>query len=149
MPSLGRRLALWRAMSARERRELARACVALPAFVLAVRLRGVSPFRDQLVPQSRAQAGADPAALHAATRAVRLAARILPLHTSCLARSLCLAWLLRRQGIACTVRIGARMVDKRLDAHAWVECAGVPLNDDADVAQRFAPLAHRHDARRA
>lgn len=61
-------------------------------------------------------------------------------HPTCLHRSLILWWLVRRQGIASELRIGVRKEEGRFEAHAWVECAGVPLNDRADVGQDFAPF---------
>jgi hypothetical protein len=57
---------------------------------------------------------------------------------NCLTRSLYLCWLLRRRGIASELRIGVQLVQGKLDAHAWVEYQGVPINDAQDVAQRFA-----------
>jgi Transglutaminase-like superfamily len=69
---------------------------------------------------------------------VNSAARYTPGPVTCLTRSLLLRWLLRRRGIASELRIGVQLVQGRLDAHAWVEVEGVPLNDAPDVAQRFA-----------
>lgn len=36
------------------------------------------------------------------------------------------------------LRIGVKLDQGRLDAHAWVEADGIPINDAPDVAQRFA-----------
>ena len=69
---------------------------------------------------------------------VNSAARYAPGPVTCLTRSLLLRWLLRRRGIASDLRIGVQLVQGRLDAHAWVEYEGVPINDAPDVAQRFA-----------
>jgi hypothetical protein len=66
------------------------------------------------------------------------AARFLPGHANCLDRSLCLWWLLQRQGWAPDLRIGVRKVEGVLEAHAWVEEAGRPLNDFPDVHLRYA-----------
>ena len=57
---------------------------------------------------------------------------------TCLHRSLTLWWLLRRQSIASELRIGVRKEQGRFEAHAWVERAGVALNDGSDVGLRFA-----------
>ena len=38
------------------------------------------------------------------------------------------------------MRIGVRRRLGRLEAHAWVEHLGHVLDDDADVADRFAPF---------
>jgi len=59
---------------------------------------------------------------------------------NCLTRSLYLWWLLRRRGIDSQLRIGVRLNGGVLDGHAWVEYAGVPVNDRADVSADFAPF---------
>ena len=60
---------------------------------------------------------------------------------TCLTRSLLLRWLLHRRGAQTDLRIGVKLDQGRLDAHAWVEAGGIPLNDSPDVAERFAPFA--------
>jgi len=81
--------------------------------------------------------------------AVRLAMRAGPWRPRCLLRSLTLAWFLSRQGIAFHLRIGAPVKGTRMPdglppgfhAHAWVEHAGVVLNDRLDIAADYAPFA--------
>ncbi len=73
-------------------------------------------------------------------RAVNSAANYALGQPTCLTRSMLLCWLLRRRGIATQLRIGVKLDDGKLDAHAWVEHEGVPINDAEDVAQRFAPF---------
>lgn len=72
---------------------------------------------------------------------VDAAARYSPVIPTCLVRSLVLQALLRRGGIASDLRIGVRLDEGRLDAHAWIEAGGVPLNDAPDVAERYGPFA--------
>jgi hypothetical protein len=48
--------------------------------------------------------------------------------------------LLRREGIAGDLRIGARKVDGKLDAHAWVELNGRAIDDGDDAPRRFVPF---------
>jgi len=48
---------------------------------------------------------------------------------SCLEVSLVLWWLLARQGVASDLRVGIRKDGETLEAHAWVECGGVSLNE--------------------
>ncbi len=74
-------------------------------------------------------------------RLVQASARHCLFRPNCLQQSLVLWWLLRRQGVAGELRIGVRPEVTGLEAHAWVEFQGVPLNDGADVHQRFAPFA--------
>jgi hypothetical protein len=80
-------------------------------------------------------------------RLVDAAANNLPGHHTCLARSLLLQFMLRRSGIDCQLMIGVRKLDDHLDAHAWIECSGVPVNDQAGVASGYSafdgPLAAR------
>ena len=71
---------------------------------------------------------------------VRAAARHCPYYTTCLPQSLTLWWLLRRQGIESDLRFGARKEAGQMEAHAWVELGGIPLNDTLDVDQRFKPF---------
>lgn len=60
---------------------------------------------------------------------------------TCLPRSLALQALLRRHGIEADLRIGVRREAGELRAHAWVEQAGGPVGEPADVELRFQPLA--------
>lgn len=58
----------------------------------------------------------------------------------CLTRAIALARILGRRGVKTNVRLGVRQVDGRLDAHAWVELDGRPVNDDEAHVRRYAPL---------
>ena len=57
-------------------------------------------------------------------RAVSAMARRIP-GTGCLARSLVTEALLRRHGHAARLRLGVRRGVSGIEAHAWVECAGL------------------------
>ena len=63
------------------------------------------------------------------------------IRASCLTRSLLIGWLLRRQGVASELRIGVRMINGSLDAHAWLENNGLPINDAPGDVANFAPFA--------
>jgi hypothetical protein len=68
--------------------------------------------------------------------ALRRAAVVLP-RSSCLARAVAGASLLRRAGRASTLNIGVRFPDStahRLDAHAWLECDGRIVTGAPDAA---------------
>jgi hypothetical protein len=73
-------------------------------------------------------------------RFVRASARHLPGGRNCLVEALTLWWLLRRRGIESEIRIGVRREPRGLDAHAWVECGGGIVLDEADASAPFAPL---------
>jgi Transglutaminase-like superfamily len=51
---------------------------------------------------------------------------------------LVLWWLLGRQGIASSVRIGTRKREEKFEAHAWVECDGVALNEPEHAHKHYA-----------
>ena len=71
--------------------------------------------------------------------AVRLAARNVPCRARCLEQSLTLWYLLRRHGVPSALRIGVRKAGgQTLEAHAWVELEGRPINDRPDIALSYA-----------
>ena len=74
-------------------------------------------------------------------RIVAFASRYGPYRASCLPTSLVLRRYLLRQGIQANLRVGVRKaIDGSLEAHAWVEHAGEPLINRADVHHHFAPF---------
>jgi predicted nucleic acid-binding protein len=83
-----------------------------------------------------------------AVRALSRARRYGVYRGNCLSQSLALRWRLRRRGIATDLRLGANMADGTFTAHAWVEHAGVVLNDTQDVATRYAPLVPQGGGKR-
>jgi hypothetical protein len=132
---------LWR-LSWAQRRQLAWACLLLPPTALALRWLGFVRTRDalaRLFPLRQPPACAECATTVAedAARLVAAAARHGLYRATCLPQSLVLWGLLRRLGIDSELRVGVRTTDGRLDAHAWVERDGIPLNDTDDVHQRF------------
>jgi hypothetical protein len=106
--------------------------IRLPVLGLARALRG---WRHP------AQAGA---AWPAAARWIGIASRYCPGGGNCLVRSLALYGALRRAGVAAELRIGVGKTAPHLEAHAWIEVDGVPANDAADVATRYAPFGDLH-----
>ncbi|MCB0185332.1 MAG: lasso peptide biosynthesis B2 protein, partial [Caldilineaceae bacterium] len=74
-------------------------------------------------------------------RSLALAVRHGLYEGNCLSRSLTLWWLLRRQGIAADLRIGVRRHQGVLEAHAWVEYLGMPLNEQTQVHEQYAAFA--------
>ena len=73
-----------------------------------------------------------------AIRMVHAAVRHSFVRPSCLEESLVLWYLLGRQGIECTLRIGIRKDDEKFGAHAWVEREGVALNQPDAQHQHYA-----------
>jgi len=72
------------------------------------------------------------------SRMVNAAIRHVWRASTCLEKSLALWWLLGRRGIASELRIGARKLEGKFEAHAWVERDGLALNE--------AQQEHRHYA---
>ena len=123
-----------------------RAAVLLPFISVSLRLRGFRATQSSLQKRlPKALSGlsdksngvqTEPANLTA--RMVRLAAHRTWGSPACLEQSLALWWLLGRQGIASSVRIGARKTDQKFEAHAWVECEGVALNEPEEPHKHYA-----------
>ena len=130
-------------LSPHERPLLLTSVVLLPVMAAALRVAGFARIHRWLANpfvQRRTRRDAEP---HALAALVNAASNNLPIRCSCLTRSLLLDWMLRRRGVDSELRFGVRLIDGRLQAHAWVEFNGAPLNDSADVAERFAPFDGR------
>lgn len=76
------------------------------------------------------------------SRWVGVAARRGMARGTCLTQSLTLLRLLQREGMMGQLRIGVRLQAGQLDAHAWVEVDGQPVNDSPDVTARYAAYDH-------
>ena len=106
-------------------------------------------LRRQPLPALLAGIDRLPAAPHPPAEPLELAAavwrasRLHPVPMLCLPRSLALARMMARRGEPCEVVIGAQPLNGTLDAHAWVEQGGTPLNSAADSAARH-PVLIRH-----
>lgn len=61
-------------------------------------------------------------------------------HANCLERSMVLWWLLSSRGISSELRIGAQKSPGKFEAHAWVECERVILNNVDDIHSHFVPF---------
>jgi hypothetical protein len=83
---------------------------------------------------------ADPAYARAVRRAVDRAERSIP-GSACLAQALTAEILLRRAGQAARVSIGVAPDGTPIDAHAWVESAGVLVTGDREDLGNYRTLA--------
>jgi hypothetical protein len=129
-PSAAARQAYWRRLPLSEKAGLAREIVADYA-----RIRWWLRRRElpDIVAELRAQSGPEPRAggdeLLTGIRLGRIVGKTLgalPADSRCLVRSLVLTSLLSRRTIASTLVIGVQS-EPSFAAHAWVECAGLPL----------------------
>jgi hypothetical protein len=133
-------------LSSNERSALVAAALLVPAIHGAIALSGARRtfLALQLLPRGKNATGpADRDAqrrIVTAREAVWTAARRGPVGGNCLSQSMALWYLLRRQGIETTLRIGVRKEEHELLAHAWLEIGGLPLNDRADVKTRYVPF---------
>jgi hypothetical protein len=132
--------------SSAERRLLLTSAFLLPILAAAVRVVGLVRVLGWVARESGETRRPDTEAPTLAAL-VNAAANHLPIACSCLTRSLLLDWMLRRRGFASELRIGVRLVHDSLQAHAWVQLNGTPLNDTPDVAERFAPFEGRESPR--
>jgi hypothetical protein len=98
----------------------------------------VTVHRAAFGPKSRPVHAAEPDRIAELGRMVDIAARHHPAPTTCLTRSLVLGRLLRRRGVDAQLRIGVRLVEQQLSAHAWLECDGTPLNEHRAVIAQYA-----------
>lgn len=115
----------------------------LPLFWLGLRMLGLPRFQAWLIKTPAQCTGALTLPdIKALGETVNIAARHTPFPATCLTRSLLLGWLLQRCGVQSDLRIGVRLIQGTLDAHAWVECAGLPVNDRPDIARDFAPFGN-------
>ncbi len=105
---------------------LAQAWAGLLVAHLALRLlppRRLFPRSDSAAAPPRVIAAPAPSPERVAALVDR-AGRWAPVRTTCLTRALVLSWMLRRQGVITTLRIGVARRDGTLTAHAWLETRG-------------------------
>lgn len=142
MQRLTDKLQQFLALTAPERRTFLAAMAWLPLFWIALRVLGLQRLQARLQrkPLPRpARLTADQ--LPRLGTLVNSAAHHALGPANCLTRSLYLWWLLRRRGVDSQLRIGVRLTGGALEGHAWVEHAGVPINDRNDVSTDFPPFA--------
>ena len=133
------KLAKLRALSWPERRTLLAAMAWMPLFWLGLHGLGLSRFQAWLQrPRLLIENALSLDEIMGIATMVNRAARLMRIPGDCLTRSLLLGWLLRRRGVASQLRIGVKMNEGSLAAHAWVEYAGIAINDQPDVGEQFA-----------
>jgi hypothetical protein len=141
MRELRRRIGKVRKLDPSERRFVLCACFAAPVFSAALRLIGLRRLQAlNAATEGRAARPMDSDQLARKLALASIALSMLPVRTSCLARALTFQWLLNRDGIFAQLRIGARFVDRQLDAHAWLEFQGQPITDRPEALRQFAAL---------
>jgi hypothetical protein len=109
---------------------------------LARRIGTFVPPTDPRAAQART--GISPNQTHLAEDigwAVTRAARYVPFKAVCLPQAMAARVMLKRRGVASVMHFGAaKGTDKPLDAHAWLDAAGVEVTG-YPVAEGFAEIA--------
>ncbi len=59
---------------------------------------------------------------------------------SCLEESLVLLHALAKEGIPAQLRIGVKRHHPKFEAHAWVECGGIALNESDALHDHYTPF---------
>ena len=128
-----------RALSSRDRRTFLSAMALLPLFWIGLRVLGLQRLQTWLQRNPLPVAATLPTdELRHLGVLINSAAHHALGPANCLTRSLYLWWLLQRKGVPSQLRIGVRLTGDVLEAHAWVEHAGIPINDRHDVSATFA-----------
>lgn len=141
-----RRLRGFLRLTPTERATALHAALLMPLISIGLRLAGL-PRVVSILTQLHASFGSETCMTAGAVRAERTVALVEKVvrggigDRSCLRSSLALWHLLMLKGIATEVRIGVRKSVGKLDAHAWVELNGIPLNDAQDVDIRYLPFS--------
>lgn len=140
-----RRLRRLRSLNGAQWRVLLASLALVPAVQIALRAVGFTRTAGLLADRSARTPGtANVASARAAAEAVGLVAGRSVIGARCLGRSLVLWFLLRRKGTDAELVLGAEApTGGLLRAHAWVEVDGEPVNDTADVRQRFGSFGLR------
>jgi Transglutaminase-like superfamily len=125
-----------------------RAAVLLPVISLSLKMRGFRatqellfrfhPLVHQISQDDSPGLLRDIELTQVTARMVNAAVRHARGASTCLEKSLALWWLLRRQGIASELRIGARKTGGKFEAHAWVEREGVALSEPQQEHRHYA-----------
>jgi hypothetical protein len=143
-----RKLDKLRSLSGGQQRLLAIALLLLPVFWVTLRALGFQRFAERI---DRTPASGKAPFVFEEITAIGALVNSATFHVlgpdNCLIRSLYLLWLLRRRGVSSSLRIGTRLTDGQLKAHAWVEVADQPVNDPHDIAENYVafdqPLTSR------
>jgi len=130
----------WRALEPLQRQVFFWASVQLPWYWILLRIRSLPKLHAglrQVLKRVGRQCVPHEEVVQIA-EAVNMAAAHSPFPRTCLTRSLVLLKLLAQRGVEAELRVGVRLLSGKLDAHAWVEHEGVPVNDRAAIASDYA-----------
>ncbi len=124
----------YKALEPVARRLFRQAVILLPRVALSLRLHGFSKTKEALqkklsfVSPQPSSHDDRTVAVQQTCRMVHAAAHYGMIRPTCLVESLTLWYLLQKQSIPASVRIGVRKESEKFEAHAWVEHAGAALS---------------------
>ena len=129
-----------------------RAVTLLPVVARSLRAHGFQRTKEKLAKKLALRPDAlNPGSSSAATvqktcRMVKAAAHYGLGHPTCLEQSLVLWYLLQKQNIPASLRIGVKKSIGKFEAHAWVEHEGAALNQSEEVHQHYAAFENEFTA---
>jgi hypothetical protein len=130
-----------RALTLQDQLALACAYAWLALFWLALRWVGFVRLDRLLEGREHGAACVPPSEVARLAHIIRMASNRSGRWATCLTRSMLLRWWLRRRGMVTQLCIGVRLAHGVLDAHAWVEHEGVPVNDSRAVVDQYERFA--------
>lgn len=137
-------------LSGPERATFLTAVLLLPGVAVGTRLFGLKRCQTFLLNHSGASNKFAPQTQENQAKSTARLVRAAAMHGlrkgNCLQQSLCLWWLLNRQGIKTQLRIGMQQEQNQIKGHAWVEYEGAVLNDEPDVPNRYTPILNYQGA---
>jgi hypothetical protein len=139
------------AMDPEARKLFLRAAALLPFVGMSLQTRGYKKTQSWLQKrlESRKVVALSPVSppdlVRKTCRMVRAAEHHGLMRTTCLEESLALWYLLGRQNISSSIRIGVRTQAGKFEAHAWVEYQGEALNQPEELHRHYAPFDREFD----
>jgi Transglutaminase-like superfamily len=136
----------FRALDPEARKLFFRAVALLPLIGMSLHSRGYKKTQEWLQRRLQDQSECVPstdvsvALVEKTCRMLRAAEHHGLVRSTCLEESLALWYLLRRQNISSSLRIGVRKGPGEFEAHAWVEYEGRPLNQSEELHQHYFPF---------
>ena len=139
------RLRRFRALPGPAQSVFLRAAVLLPWVALRLKVSGFRATKDALLRAAPKQSFPEESGslldrVEMTAGMVRTAARHGLGNPSCLEESLVLLHVLAKQGIPAQLRIGVKRSAPKFEAHAWVECRGVALNESDSLHDHYTPF---------
>ncbi len=119
---------------------LVEAIAAVVAFDLALRLFSSKTCLAVFESKGGSHQKQDGADLQRMVWLVEVADRYAPGRSSCLRKAAALAWLMRRRGIATSLRIGVAREEEKFVAHSWLETGEGELFGLSDTV-KYVPLS--------